>query len=483
MTATGELTAAEVRRRVGHPIVDGDGHFLEFMPLVNDEITSYLEESGGTALAERFRTQVRGAFDTAVFQADRTSPEVLDRWASMPSWWGNPTADARERATAHLPSLMYERLDELGIDVMCIYPSWTLGFVEAGDDELRAHACRGVNRYISRIFSGYRDRFVPAAVIPMDNPEMAVGELRYAAEELGFTSVVLAGNALRPLPGGGTRLDVFGIDSAHDYDPVWSTCVELGLAPAFHSSLQYTHSARSTTSYVFNHVGGIAGAHTVLCKALFLGGVLRRHPQLRVGFLEGGVAWAASLLADLVGHWRKRGGHAIGELDPANLDVAAVLELVQQYGDEQMKANLDRIGEHLSRQPGRPEELDEFAAAGVTSVEDILEPFENRLFYGCEADDPLVGFAFGLDLEGTPATLRPILGSDVSHWDAPVMGDVVVEAYELLEHGVLTPEQFRAFAFENPVLLHGGANPRFFEGTRVAAEAAAVLDAQRTGAP
>ena len=68
------ITAADVRRRVGHPIVDGDGHFLEFMPLVNDEIMSYLEESGGIALAERYQQQVRGPFDTAVFQTDRRCP-------------------------------------------------------------------------------------------------------------------------------------------------------------------------------------------------------------------------------------------------------------------------------------------------------------------------------------------------------------------------------------------------------------------------
>jgi hypothetical protein len=343
---------------------------------------------------------------------------------------------------------------------------------------MRAHACRGVNRYISRLFADYGDRFVPAGVIPMDTPEMAVAELRHAAIELGMTSVVLAGNVARSVPAGGTRLDVFGLDSAYDYDPVWATCVELGLAPAFHSSLQYSHSARSISSYVYNHVGGIAGAHTVLCKALVLGGVLHRHPRLHLGFLEGGVAWAASLLADLVGHWAKRGGHAIGDLDPANLDVAAVLALVERYGDEQMRSNLDRIGEYLSRRPGRPAELDEFAAAGVASVEDLLEPFENRLFFGCEADDPLVGLAFGLNLEGTAVRLRPVLGSDVSHWDAPVMGDVMVEAYELLERGVLTPEQFRAFTFDNPVLLHGGANPSFFDRTTVADQAAALLTAE-----
>jgi len=476
MTTTEQgITAAEVRRRVGHPVVDGDGHFLEFMPLVNDEIMSYLEESGGPALAERYAEQVRGPFDTAVFQADRSAPEVRDRWASMPSWWGNPVADARERATAHLPALMYERLDELGIDVMLIYPSWTLGLVEAGDNELRGPACRGVNRYIKRLFTGYEDRFVPAAVIPMDTPEMAVEELRYAVSVLGFRSVVLAGNASRPLPAGGSRLDVFGLDSAYDYDPVWATCVELGVAPAFHSSLQYTHSARSVSSYVYNHIGGIASNHTVLAKALFLGGVFRRFPALRIGFLEGGVAWGAALLADTVGHWRKRGGHAIEELDPERLDVAAVLALVERYGDDQMRDNLDRIGEYLSRRPGRPAQLDEFAASGATTIEDLLEPFEQRMYFGCEADDPLVGLAFGLDLEGTPARLRPMLGSDVSHWDAPVMSDVMVEAYELLEHGLLDADQFREFTFTNAVRLHGGANRTFFAGTAVEAEAAAVL--------
>ena len=56
------------------------------MPLVDDEIMSHLEARGGTALADRYAQQVRGPFDTAVFQADRSAPDVLDRWASMPSW-------------------------------------------------------------------------------------------------------------------------------------------------------------------------------------------------------------------------------------------------------------------------------------------------------------------------------------------------------------------------------------------------------------
>ncbi len=116
------LTAAQIRRELGHPIVDADGHFMELGPIMNDEIVSYLEEAGGAALRDRFLSGAGYVLDTAVFQADRTTPEVRRAWRSMPSWWGNPVADAYDRATAHLPKLMYERLDELGIDFMLALP-------------------------------------------------------------------------------------------------------------------------------------------------------------------------------------------------------------------------------------------------------------------------------------------------------------------------------------------------------------------------
>jgi predicted TIM-barrel fold metal-dependent hydrolase len=478
MTETAHATAAEIRNRVGHPIVDADGHFMEFMPLVDDEIVTYLEETGGATLRDRYLSGRPKVMDTAVFADARGDPSIVNNWSAMPSWWGNPVADPLDRATAYLPQLMNERLGELGIDFMLIYPSWTLGFMDTQDDALRGPVCRATNRYFSHLFAGLRDRFEPAALIPMQTPEEAVAEINFAVQELGFKSVVLHGFAHRPVgteDSGATRLDFFGLDSPYDYDPVWAACVANNVAPAFHSSLQSHHQGRSITNYVHNHINGIAGSHQVLCKSLFLGGVYRRFPELRIGFLEGGIAWAAALLADLIGHWDKRGSHAIGDLDPAKLNVPAVLELVEKYGTPDMVRNRDRISENLSRRPGRPAQLDEFARADITSIEDILEPFENRLFFGCEADDPLIGVGHGLKFGGREVALRPIIGSDVSHWDAPVMNLVIVEAYELLEHGLIGPEEFKEFTFSNPVRLHAGANPAFFDGTAVESQAREVL--------
>ncbi len=71
---------------------------------------------------------------------------MRDQWKAMPSWWGWQTAGVRDRATSHLPALLYERLDELGIDFTILYPSMALGYFEVTDEELSSVLCRAVNR-------------------------------------------------------------------------------------------------------------------------------------------------------------------------------------------------------------------------------------------------------------------------------------------------------------------------------------------------
>jgi hypothetical protein len=313
----------------------------------------------------------------------------------------------------------------------------------------------------------------------MSTPEVAVETLRDAVG-LGFKSVVMAGYARRYLgersPGGPRpyRLDTFGIDSEHDYDPFWAACVELGVAPVSHSAHQYHRVSRSASSYVYNHIGGLATSHESLAKSLFLGGVTRRFPDLRVGFLEGGVAWACSLFADLIGHWEKRNADAIVDLDPDRLDVDALMGYIGRYGDDRVGARLDRIRAHFSRPAARPAELDEFARAEIGKVEDFLELFVPHFYFGCEADDPLVVWAFAERVNPLGARLRPIFGSDISHWDVPDMTEPVAEAYEAVEAGNMTAADFRELMFLNPVRLHAGANPRFFEGTICASAVAAA---------
>ena len=58
---------------------------------------------------------------------------------------------------------------------------------------------------------------------------------------LGLRAVMCTGLVQRPLPGenvprGARWVDALGLDSAHDYDPLWQRFVELDVTPTFHST-------------------------------------------------------------------------------------------------------------------------------------------------------------------------------------------------------------------------------------------------------
>ena len=61
------------------------------------------------------------------------------------------------------------------------------------------------------------------------------------------------------------------------------------------------------------------------------------------------------------------------------------------------------------------------------------------------------------------------------------MDRVIAEAYELVEDELLSPDDFRAFTFENAVRLHATVNPGFFRGTSVAAAAEGTMGGAPAG--
>ena len=116
-----------------------------------------------------------------------------------------------------------------------------------------------------------------------------------------------------------------GIDSDHDYDPVWQKCRELGVAPTFHAGGRGFGLRNSPSNFTFNHIGHFAAAGHAVAKGLFL----RRDAvplDLRFAFLEGGVGWGCQLFADLIEHWERRGAKGIAYMDPKKLDRRAAQE-------------------------------------------------------------------------------------------------------------------------------------------------------------
>ncbi len=468
--------SAAVRARLRHPVIDSDGHSVEFEPAVMD----YLRHIAGPRVVERYKTERfngMAASLSGLLNWHRLTPdERRDQRAAVPPWWALPTKNTLDRATAMLPKLLYERLDDIGLDVTVLYPTLGLFAPHMDDEEIRRAACRAFNAYHADIFREYADRLIPVAVIPMHTPQEAIEELEYAVTTLGMKAVMLAGHVVRPIPFVARTtpeaarfaywLDTFCLDSAYDYDPVWAQCVALKVAPTFHSAAMGWGSRTSLSTYMYNHIGHFAEAGEALCKALFFGGVTRRFPTLKFAFLEGGVSTGARIYADLVARWKKRNAAALENYNPANLNIELLLELCRRYGDKVTAGRLESIGTMINLQEA-PEERDDFRRCGITQAEDIKDLFVPHFYFGCEADDPMNATAFNTRANPFGAKIRAVFSSDIGHWDVPDMTEVTAEAYELVEHGVITAEDFRDFVFTNPVTLWTGLNPDFFTGTVV----------------
>ena len=486
MATTQKSRSAKIRASLDHPVIDADGHISELTPVLVD----YIRQIGGGGMAERYTSPPDVKASQARGVLVGSHEERRDGWVPMGPWWGAPN-DARDRATVMVPRLLNERLDEFGIDYTILYPSQGLFTYTIEDDELRRVACRAFNTYAADLMSGYEDRMTPVAAIPMNTPQEAIEELEHAVNNLGFKAVVLGSSVRRAIPcvqrefpeaaGLFARMELFAMDSDYDYDPVWAKCLELKVTPTSHGSVLGRGNDDSISNYVYNHIGLMGMGHLKLCKALFMGGVTRRFPDLKFAFLEGGVSWACGLYADLIGHWEKRNSKAIHQYDPSRLDRKAIIQLLKEYGDEKTRDKIGELFQSFERAAPRPEVLDDFAACGIEKAEDIRDLFVSSFYFGCEADDPMNAMAYNQRANPFGARLRTVFGSDIGHWDVPVMNRVVEEAYELVEQGAITDADFRDFTFTNPASLHIGMNPDFFKGTRVEGAVDKLLQEERNG--
>jgi len=471
------MTPAALHARLTHPVIDGDGHWIEFEPTLLD----YLKQVGGPSMVDRYRRNEYSA--DLQHWARLTLEERYARRALQPSWWAFPTKNALDRATAMLPKLLYERMTDIGLDFAVVYPTLALFFPAMRDPEVRSAAYRAYNLMAADLFRGLGDRLIPAACIPMQTPEEAIAELEVVVNQLGLKALMLASLVRRPIAAAlkkgitnryATWLDTLGVDSQYDYDPVWAKCVELKVTPTFHTASQGIGTRASVSNFVYNHIGHFAAAGEAVCKSLFLSGVTRRFPTLKFAFLEGGVGWACTLYSDLIGHWKKRSVQGLEHTNPANLNMEMVAEYFQRYGTEALTQHSDQL-ESIGQMLTGFEAVDDFARCGLTRTADIHDLFVPNFYFGCEPDDPVNAWAFRVKANPFNAKLHAFMGSDIGHFDCVDMADVLTEAYELVDKELLSEEDFRDFVFGNAVRLWGSADPGFFKGTAIEKQATDYL--------
>ena len=396
------LTPAQIKSRLDHPIIDADGHWIEYGPGLHRAAAQGRRRGRGARLERGRRRHARRAGDVGRGAAAAPYQPGGVLGAIRPK-------NTRDFATAVFPRLLYERLDEIGLDFAIIYPTGGLRVPRVGDGEARRAACRAYNIVTAEYFRHFADRMTPAAIIPMHTPEEAIEELEYAVKQLGYKVAMLGSLMDRPVEacgkveGEAARFavwhDVIGLDSEYDYDPVWAKCLELGIAPSFHSGHRRAGLRSSPSNFTYNHIGHFAAANHAACKAMFLGGVTRRFPGLNMSFLEGGSGWACHALRrparrigrSAAGKGSKRSTRAIStapcwRISPASTAATRSSRRLRERdgwpypGDEKLT--------------GGVADLDDYSACKITRKEDWRDLFVTPFYFGCEADDPSNVWAF-----------------------------------------------------------------------------------------
>ncbi len=180
--------------------------------------------------------------------------------------------------------------DEHGIDVSVLYPSLGLNWQsECGDAELAAAHTSVYNDWITDFCKPYPDRLIATASISLMDVNLAVKEVRRAAER-GVKGVYLFPNPTNGIPYG-----------EEYYDPFWAECEEIGLPIGIHVSSTPKHvghelypSSWTVNPWFFNVY--FNGDCQLAFTSFFQGAVFDRFPNLSLGVVETGCGWIAHWL-------------------------------------------------------------------------------------------------------------------------------------------------------------------------------------------
>jgi predicted TIM-barrel fold metal-dependent hydrolase len=207
-----------------------------------------------------------------------------------------------------------EAMEVEGLDAAVMFPSRGLnvligsdGGPRVRDPRFAAAIARAYNDWLYDLCQSDPVRMLGAGMLSVYDINDAVKETHRVVNDLGFKAVFLRSNIVTGKPW-------------HDayYEPLWDTLEELDIPLGLHQA-----TANSIPSLNKLWFGSLAGAHRaygqpvgqMLAVGSFLcGGILERHPTLKVAFLEANCSWLPWLLWRLDEAYELEGDLDMGEL-------------------------------------------------------------------------------------------------------------------------------------------------------------------------
>jgi aminocarboxymuconate-semialdehyde decarboxylase len=160
---------------------------------------------------------------------------------------------------------------KVDVQVLSVCPQT---FLYAQPAAVAAAFARIQNEQLAKLVKARPDRFLAIATLPLQAPQRAADELRHAMQHLGLRGAQIGSNVA------GKNLD------DPELEPVWVTAAELGAFILVHP-INVAGADRLSSYYLGNLIGNPLDT-TIAAASIVFGGVLERHPTLKICLAHGG---------------------------------------------------------------------------------------------------------------------------------------------------------------------------------------------------
>jgi predicted TIM-barrel fold metal-dependent hydrolase len=181
------------------------------------------------------------------------------------------------------PATRLTVMDGESIDKVALFPTHSLRLGGVRHPKLAPGLFRAYNDWLAEHCAPNRERLLGIAMIPLQEPEAAVKEAERSIAKLGHRGLFIS-----PHPVDNRNLD------HPKYEPLWNVAEQLNVPALVHVSTGIrlpTAGAERFNRYCLFHLHAHPMEQMTAAASLILGGVLERHPRLRVGFMEAGCGW------------------------------------------------------------------------------------------------------------------------------------------------------------------------------------------------
>jgi predicted TIM-barrel fold metal-dependent hydrolase len=290
-----ELSEEGTRTSQRALIVSSDGHATALMPEYRPYLPSAYHEKFDAFCAVYAEKGAR-SFDPASLK-DRMDPEVVEDWIRM-------VVDTGRLRGNYEPQQRLKEQEREGIAAEVIFPDFGLPFelyspflaAAMGYSRTREEitvANQAFNRWLADFCNTAPERFAGIARIDFNDVDEAVREIRWA-REAGLRGVLLPMfDQDRPL-----------YDPC--FEPIWNVLEELDMPANSHAGMSSTNSFVPSVPPVPHPACALpifSPQFFFLCREILTqmiwGGVLERHPQLKVVFTEQGSGWVIGHLQSM----------------------------------------------------------------------------------------------------------------------------------------------------------------------------------------